>query len=315
MIDRRANANQARWSRMRGPWGFTLVELLVVVAVISLLATLLVPALGRARSLGRSAVCQSNLRQIWELFHNTGNSMQMPGPQGWLSFVTEHGSGALARCPEDSFEAVSELSLAEVYIVQNRALHYPLMDFIQNPGQAGSEHQLELFTRGPNQYEIWIGNYTNTSALSASDADGAFFLHLDKNAVIEPIWAPGCVSCGSEHWICYGPNIGTANWEADIVLRLTGRDYRTVDPPFNVMGAPCSYGMNIDVKPFGGRGGQLLLLDYRKTVANPVADTVGGEMQYLDPSRHLGRVNAVFVSGSVRGRWPDEVDPSAPLWK
>ena len=43
--------------------GFTLVELLVVIAIIALLAALLLPALSQARQQARTARCVSNLRQ------------------------------------------------------------------------------------------------------------------------------------------------------------------------------------------------------------------------------------------------------------
>ncbi len=42
---------------------FTLVELLVVIAVIALLMAILVPALTRAKELSYSVVCRSNLKQ------------------------------------------------------------------------------------------------------------------------------------------------------------------------------------------------------------------------------------------------------------
>ena len=44
--------------------GFTLVELLVVMAVIALLAAMLFPAFASARGAARKAVCLSNLRQL-----------------------------------------------------------------------------------------------------------------------------------------------------------------------------------------------------------------------------------------------------------
>ncbi len=51
--------------RLRPARGFTLVELLVVVAIISLLLTILMPSLEQARALARRAVCVGKMRKIF----------------------------------------------------------------------------------------------------------------------------------------------------------------------------------------------------------------------------------------------------------
>ena len=50
---------------------FTLIELMVVIAILAILISILMPALSKARKSVRSSVCKNNLR-TWYLAYLTG---------------------------------------------------------------------------------------------------------------------------------------------------------------------------------------------------------------------------------------------------
>ena|SRR6185437_2927199 len=130
--------------------GFTLLELLVVIAVIAILAALLLPTLGRAKEYGRSTVCLSNLHQIGIALqlYVSDNQNKLPTMSDWSTnsasntngppmnqvLASQAGSTNIFRCPSDNQNlfAISGSSYSWNFLVNGEdadQLHAMGMDF------------------------------------------------------------------------------------------------------------------------------------------------------------------------------------------
>ncbi len=131
---------------------FTLVELLVVVAIIALLVSILLPALGHAREQARKVTCSAHLHSMGLVLHIYANENNSKLPtttagSGWLFDVPHNIADTIRReyqletlfCPSNNLKKKSDRELVEYYLTYMRD---ESGGKVTNPDDATSGHVL-----------------------------------------------------------------------------------------------------------------------------------------------------------------------------
>jgi len=199
---------------------FTLIELLLVVAIIGILASLVAPALGKARERSREAVCVSNLKQQGnamymytddndgEFFEYTGESSGGSGFHGWRWPLAQY-------LQDTSGKTMNQTTLSG-------AFYCPLYDFKSNQltGHAYNIRQLGgFFNTIANVNELDVPSETQVIADSTDTGVytdklnlpvGLFGTEVDvgdrHRGGINNLWADGSVSYKAKPTLLAGKN-------------------------------------------------------------------------------------------------------------
>ncbi len=169
---------------------FTLIELLVVITIIAILAGILFPVFSRAREKGRSAACQSNLKQIglaMAMYREDFDLVNVPGPdQGavlsWAVLLKPyHKNTQIFTCPSRArWEIGPTVNCpGDAGCVQSGGYQMAVLRDTQS-GQSGTGwHDSDI--EDPSNTVIAIDSKEDANALNKTIIDQGAYDPTDRN--------------------------------------------------------------------------------------------------------------------------------------
>ena len=325
------------YSKRRADRGFTLLELLVVVAIIALLTILLAPSFRNAYHAIRAGICGNNLRRIGEaitLFYRggpAGREVNLTASR-WPEELDEYlGEGGVTYCPEGTAGSQMAQSapisdLVSLY-VENRNCD---LEFIESAVvRKLSDEQYQQISWGPANmnlpaYEpgadLGVYWYVFEDLAGGGDMDFDIAVRVTENGDgTYTLWCTQLTGAGYTWWLVDKINVDAAG-NRSVVVHKNDMDWWTAEAPSPDAegivgeGGGTNYGVNGEINNIADDVGKIVALDYPWFAARSdhdwTADSFTGEIPGIPVfARHQGRINVLFTGGAVQLKRPDEINP------
>jgi prepilin-type N-terminal cleavage/methylation domain-containing protein/prepilin-type processing-associated H-X9-DG protein len=308
----------------RGRTGFTLAELMVVIAIVALLVAMLMPSLSSVYAVARQSLCANNLRNIRTAVATLAARDKIArtgalGVEGWRGQLSAYDANSLEVmiCPE-GYTLSADWQRDDVlgkYALKTLSGSTFLYNMPLIPGPACRK---ENITNGGRKYNLSFEDQRTSTGAPTGD-----FSFANPILTIELI--------GHDAKVTVAGGGGGYNWHLvdtddkvylNDVMKAAGamQGDSVLLKEAVPLGGKFSYGMNSIVNDISPTESRILALDYPEEIAriagaDEVHDNwmtwVGTDGIYKF-ARHKGRCNVAMVDGSVVPMYPKDIDPTVP---